>query len=300
MQLGLFHDSCIPSYERMTEAVHAAGGTIVAQLAHAGCRAPRELTGTPPLGPSSSADESCSEMTTDDIRKVETAFAAAATRARKAGFDGVQLHGAHGYLLSQFLSPLWNRRQDNYGGPIENRTRLLVETLQSIREAVGKDYAVMAKMNCEDFADGGLTLEDMLAASRMLEQAGMNAIEMSGGTLSSDPYKPSRTGRAARVPGEAYYAAAARRFKETLRIPLILVGGIRSYSVACRLIGEGTTDYAAFCRPLIAEPDLIARWRSGNVDRAMCKSDNLCFTPGFEGKGVFCVTKGRRGARPKK
>jgi 2,4-dienoyl-CoA reductase-like NADH-dependent reductase (Old Yellow Enzyme family) len=300
LQLGLSRDDHVPSYERMTEAVHAAGGTIVAQLAHAGCRAPSRLTGKPPMGPSGSGDEGdtrCREMTASDILKVKAAFAGAAARARKAGFDGVQMHAAHGYLLSQFLSPLWNRRQDTYGGPIENRALMLLETFRSIRDAVGRDFAVMAKVNCEDFADGGLTLDDMLAASRMLEQAGMDAIEMSGGAFSSAPYIPSRTGRAARTPEGAYYAAAARRFKERLRIPLILVGGIRSRAAAERLIREGVTDYVAFSRPLIAEPDLIGRWRSGTAERAVCKSDNLCFKPAFEGRGVCCVTRQRQRGR---
>ena len=179
---------------------------------------------------------------------------------------------------------------DNYGGPSRDRTRMLVETFQSIRDAVGRGFAVMVKMNCEDFLEGGLILDDMLAAARMLEQAGIDAIEMSGGTLSSDPYTPFRTGPAARTPEEAYYAAAARRFKERVRVPLILVGGIRSYAEAERLIKEGVTDYVAFSRPLIAEPDLIGRWRLGTLTRAMCKSDNLCFKSAFEGRGVSCLT----------
>ncbi len=300
LQFGLSRDDYIPSYARMIEAVHAAGGTIVAQLAHAGFRAPSALTGKAPIGPSvpdGAGDTGCREMTAGDILRVKAAFAAAAVRAQKAGFDGVQLHAAHGYLLSQFLSPLWNRRQDNYGGSIENRARMLVETFQSVRDAVGKDFAVMAKMNCEDFLEGGLVLEDMLAASRMLAAAGMDAIEMSGGSFSSDPNIPSRTGKAARTPEEAYYAAAARRFKETVRMPLILVGGIRSRAAAERLISEGTADYVAFSRPLIAEPDLIDRWRSGDAERAMCKSDNLCFKPAFEGKGISCPTKDRQSKR---
>jgi 2,4-dienoyl-CoA reductase-like NADH-dependent reductase (Old Yellow Enzyme family) len=171
---------------------------------------------------------------------------------------------------------------------------MLVETLQSVRDAVGKDFAVVAKMNCEDFLEGGLVLEDMLVASRMLAAAGMDGIEMSGGSFSSDPYIPSRSGKAARTPEEAYYAPAARRFKETVHMPLILVGGIRSCAAAERLIGEGVADYVAFSRPLIAEPDLIERWQRGVAERAFCKSDNLCFKPAFEGKGVSCPTIDRQ------
>ena len=297
-QMSLSRDDLLPSYARMTDAVHAASGTIVAQLAHAGCRAPSALTGMTPIGPSITDSETgCREMTADDLEKVKTSFAGAARRAREAGFDGVQIHAAHGYLLSQFLSPVLNKRGDAYGGPIENRARMLLETLQSIRDEVGNDFPVMAKMNCEDFLDSGLTVDDMLSASKLLEQAGMDAIEMSGGTFLSGLYTPSRTGKVARMPEEAYYADTARRFKKALAMPLILVGGIRTLAGAEKLIHEGVTDYVAFCRPFIAEPDLIARWRSGAAERAFCKSDNLCFKPAFEGRGISCVTKERQGKR---
>jgi 2,4-dienoyl-CoA reductase-like NADH-dependent reductase (Old Yellow Enzyme family) len=303
LQMSLSGDEYVPHYTKMTDAVHATGGVIVAQLAHAGSRAPSRLTGMPPLGPSAPSENDKTgwrEMTADDIARTTAAFASAALRARRAGFDGIQLHAAHGYLLSQFLSPLWNKRQDDYGGPIENRARMLVETLREVRASVGPDFPVMAKINCEDFVDGGLTINEMLATSLMLQEAGMDAIEMSGGSFSSEPYTPSRMGKAAQTPDGAYYVAAARRFKEKIRIPLILVGGVRDHEVADRLVSEGITDYVAFCRPLIAEPDLIARWRSGDTAPAFCRSDNLCFKPAFEGRGVFCVARQRKAAREEK
>lgn len=299
-QMSLSGDEHIPHYRTMTDAVHAAGGVIVAQLAHAGFRAPSHLTGVPPIGPGGfpEGDETgCREMTADDISRIRAAFASAALRARRAGFDGVQLHAAHGYLLSQFLSPLWNKRRDDYGGPVGNRARMLVETFHAVRDAVGPDFPAMAKINSEDFMDGGFTVEEMLATSLMLQEAGVDAIEMSGGSFSSEPYTPSRTGKAAHTQDGAYYVPAARRFKESLRIPLILVGGIRSHEVAERLISEGVTDYVAFCRPLIAEPDLVARWRSGDTAPAFCRSDNLCFKPAFQGRGIACVTRERKAAR---
>jgi 2,4-dienoyl-CoA reductase-like NADH-dependent reductase (Old Yellow Enzyme family) len=139
----------------------------------------------------------------------------------------------------------------------------------------------------------------MLSVSGMLEEKGVDAIEMSGGTFYSGAYTPSRTGRAARVEGEAYYYKTALRYKKRIRVPLVLVGGIRTYEAAERLVAEGAADYIALSRPLIAEPDLINRWKSGNRERAACKSDNLCFRPGFEGRGVRCVTKERQRARKK-
>lgn len=296
-QLAVYDDGCVMPLKKMAEAVHTAGGTIVLQLAHAGCRAPSELTGKPPIGPSELSDKGrqyCREMRKDEIRRLEASFAGAAARAREAGFDGVQLHAAHGYLLSQFLSPLWNRRNDNYGGSSENRARMLIETTRAVREAVGRDFAVMVKVNCEDFQDGGFTVDDMVKTCAMLEQAGIDAVEMSGGIVYSATYLPSRTGQAACVPEEAYYVAAAKQYKKTIGLPLILVGGIRSFDVAERLIEEGVTDYVAFSRPLTAEPDLINRWESGSRERADCKSDNLCFKPASAGQGVYCVMKEKR------
>jgi 2,4-dienoyl-CoA reductase-like NADH-dependent reductase (Old Yellow Enzyme family) len=149
----------------------------------------------------------------------------------------------------------------------------------------------MVKINSEDFMDGGFTVDEMLAVSAMLEDRGIDAIEMSGGTLRSQDYSPSRMGKAARVEGEAYYSEAARRYKEKIRVPLMLVGGIRSYGAAERLVADYTADYISLCRPLIAEPDLINRWKSGDREPSACKSDNLCFKPGIEGRGVCCVVR---------
>ena len=299
-QLGIFRDDQVGPLRKMTEAVRAKGAKIVAQLAHAGHRAASQLTGRQPVGPSALASEDrepCVELSLDGIRKVSRAFAEAGRRAKEAGFDGVQIHAAHGYLMSQFLSPLWNKRQDAYGGPVEHRARLLVETIKEVRHAVGEDFCLMVKVNCEDFLEGGFTLEDMFIVSGLLEEAGIDAIEMSGGTFASGPKMPSRKGKAAAVEGEAYYADAARRYKERIKTPLILVGGIRSLDIAEGLVASGVSDYIALCRPLIAEPHLINRWKTGDTKRAACTSDNLCFKPGFEGRGVTCVTLERQRLR---
>jgi 2,4-dienoyl-CoA reductase-like NADH-dependent reductase (Old Yellow Enzyme family) len=292
-QLGIYRDDQVGPLREMAEAVHAAGAKIIAQLSHAGCMAAAQLTGRKAIGPSALVQdgrESCGEMTADDIRRVTGAFTQAARRAKEAGFDGVQIHTAHGYLLSQFLSPLWNKRQDAYGGPVEQRARLLLEVVRAARQAAGEAFVLMVKINCQDFTEGGFTLDDMLLVSGMLEGAAIDAIEMSGGTVVSGDYMPSRKGKAACVEGEAYYTDAARRYKERIRVPLILVGGIRSHAVAEGLVAEGLADYIALCRPLIAEPHLVNRWKSGDREPAACKSDNLCFKPAFEGRGIACVT----------
>lgn len=295
LQLGAYKDELIPGLARMTAAVHAAGGKIVLQLAHAGHFAPEKLTKQPPRVASDYEGLSRTprkELTVEDIHALAADFAAAAGRARSAGFDGVQIHSAHGYLFSQFLSPIYNRRKDGYGGSIENRSRIHVETIRAVREAVGSDYPVLIKLNGRDFAENGLTLEDSLAAAKRMAQAGLDAIELSGGLLTGGKLSPSRPGIHSREK-EAYFREELRAFKQQLSIPLMLVGGNRSIEVSEQLVAEGAADYISMSRPLIREPNLIARWQSGDRRRAECKSDNLCFGPGLEGKGISCVTRER-------
>jgi len=296
-QMGVHSDALLPGLTRMATAVHDAGGKIVMQIAHAGSRAPVQLTGLQSISPSPFEHETglaSREMDQGDIERVTRAFAQAAVRARAAGFDGVQIHGAHGYLLSQFLSPFFNKRKDTYGGTIENRTRMALEVLKSIQVAAGADFPVLIKLNSEDFLDGGFTVNDMLATSRMLEQAGIDAIEMSGGTVLSAEYIASRKGKLNSEDQEVYYREAARRFKEIIRVPLMLVGGIRSYAVAERLVTDGTADYISMCRPFIREPALVNRWKSGDFSKALCISDNGCFKPAFQGRGIMCVVEEAR------
>jgi 2,4-dienoyl-CoA reductase-like NADH-dependent reductase (Old Yellow Enzyme family) len=298
-QLGAYSDVLIPGLSGMAEAVHASGGKILLQLAHAGSQADCRLTGVKAIGPSVTKAESGpvgSEMGREDIIAVGEAFAAAAVRARIAGFDGVQLHGAHGYLLSQFLSPVFNKRHDNYGGGLRNRTRFVVDVLKAVRSAAGPEFHVSMKINSEDFLPGGFSVKEMVETCLTLQEAGIDAIEMSGGTPLSGAYVPSRKKGAVHGGPEAYYEDAARKYKEALRVPLVIVGGIRSFETAERLVREGLVDYVAFSRPLIREPDLVNRWKSGDRRPALCVSDNGCFKPGFKRRGVVCVLKEREGS----
>jgi 2,4-dienoyl-CoA reductase-like NADH-dependent reductase (Old Yellow Enzyme family) len=295
-QLGAHSDELIPGLTRMAEAVHGAGSRIALQLAHAGSRGALHLNGLEPRGPSAMETDSGPigrEMTSGDIAEVTGTFASAAARALTAGFDAVQIHAAHGYLFSQFLSPYFNKRKDVYGGSIENRTRFLAQTVTAIRKQVGPRFPVLIKMNAQDFLPGGLTVEDMLETAAILEKAGIDAIEMSGGTFLSGKNVPSRIGKPASGDPEAYYEAAARKYKESISVPLMVVGGLRTIETAERLTASGAADFISMCRPLIREPDLVNRWKSGDRRPARCVSDNGCFTPGFEGKGVYCVVDER-------
>ena len=291
-QLGIHDDSTLHGLTQMSEAVQRCGGKIALQLAHAGARAAASLSGLEAIGPSvlhEKGNAICREMNQNDIDQVVRAFGDAAVRAKCSGFDAVEIHAAHGYLLSQFLSPAVNHRTDKYGGAVANRGRIVLEVLRSVRGAVGPNFPVLIKINSEDFAEGGFSIEDMLELSGLLEHAGINAIELSGGTGSdTSKYHPSRIGSVS-IENEGYYREAARRFKERIQVPLILVGGIRSLDAAERLVAEATADYIALCRPLICEPDLVNRWKNGDTTKSACISDNRCFKPTMAGEGLRCL-----------
>ena len=298
-QLGIYKDELMQGLEAMTAAVHAAGGKIVAQLAHAGQAAAASLSGLTPLVVSDFAGLMKSprqEMTAPDMRHIVKAFTDAARRAKASGFDGVQLHAAHGYLLNQFLSPAFNRRQDEYGGNVENRSRILLEVLRAVRETVGHNFPILAKINSQDFIENGLTLADSVKVATLLAAAGIDAIELSGGMVGSEKFMPSRTGINSEET-EAYFREAARILKKQISVPLILVGGLRSLEVAEGLMEEGAADYISMCRPFIREPALINRWKAGDRRKSTCLSDNQCFIPGRKGKGIYCVVEEREQAK---
>jgi len=294
-QLGIYGDELIPGLAQMTKAVHDEGGKIVIQLAHAGCNATVALTGKPALGPSAietSRAGLCREMTKEEISQAIEDFKRAAVRAEKSGFDGVQLHAAHGYLLSQFLSPFYNQRTDEYGGSIENRARIVVAVLRGVKSVVGEKFAVLIKLNSDDFLEGGFTRTEMVQVAAILEKEGIDAIELSGGThLSPKEYSFSRATGVVSEDKEVYYRDAAKLYKQRIKVPLMLVGGIRSYTVAEQLVDDGMADFISLCRPLIREPHLIRRWQSGDTSRAKCISCNQCFKPARTARGIYCVAE---------
>ncbi len=300
-QIGIHKDDLIPGLRQMTAAVHDLGGRIMAQLAHAGHQASDKITGQPALAVSDAeplAGKNIRVATEADIEELVAAFARAASRARASGFDGIEIHSGHGYLLSQFLSPAFNKRRDAYGGDIDKRTAVHLQIYRAVREIVGRDYPIFIKMNCADFTDNGLDGDDGLAAAKRFAKAGFYAIEVSGGILGPGKLTPSRPAIAA-ADQEGYHREYAVRFKKEIETPLILVGGLRSFEVAEDIVARGDADYIALSRPLICEPGLVGRWQKGDLRRAECVSDNLCFKPGFTGKGVYCVTKEKEALKGK-
>jgi 2,4-dienoyl-CoA reductase-like NADH-dependent reductase (Old Yellow Enzyme family) len=291
-QMGCYDDHLLPGLTEMTQSVHKAGGKIMLQIGHGGVFSSSELTGAEPLGPSAMPTEQGPlgrAMAEGEIEDTLAAYASAATRAVQAGFDGIQIHAAHGYLLSQFLSPFFNRRTDAYGGSLENRTRLLMQVVERVREAVGNGYPVLVKLNSEDCLEGGLTNQEMLSVGAMLQTAGIDAIEMSGGTILGLVMNKPEISFSPVGDRQPYWRQAAEQFKSKIDLPLILVGGIRSCEMAKELIESGVADYISLCRPLIREPGLINRWKEGDARKADCISDNACVMGGVQGKGVHCV-----------
>ena len=291
-QLGIDNDRLIESYKKMVEKVHGEGSKIIMQIAHAGCRAPIQFVKNIPNGPSSMDIEryNCREMTINEISQVIEDFKNAALREKKAGFDGVQIHAAHGYLISQFLSPFFNKRTDEYGGSVGNRAHLVLNIIRAIKLELGRQFTVIIKLNSDDFTDGGFSQSEMIQIAKILETAGIDVIELSGSlSLQRSQFSSVRKGRIRSEEEEVYYHDAAKSYKKQINVPLILVGGIRSYEVAKELIEKEQVDYISFSRPLIREPQLIKRWETGYIEKAKCISCNKCLVMAKTGKGMYCI-----------
>jgi len=293
-KMGIHTDDYAGEYENLTEAVHATGGKIALQLVHAGGQTDANMAGRQPLAPSAikvdQFPETPAELTQDEINDIVSAFGDGARRAKAWGFDAVQLHGAHGFLINQFLSSLTNRRTGEYGGSIENRCRFMLEVYQKVRRMVGADYPVLIKLSAADHMDGGLEIDDAVYAAKKLDEAGIDAIEISTGTPASGEKNPARM-KINKPEKEAYNLALARRIKEAVSCPVMVVGGFRSYEVAEKAITDNGMDCISMARPLIREPDLPNRWLQGDRSPAKCISCNSCFKPGLEEGGIYCVVE---------
>jgi len=287
-QNGIFDDHFIPGYQKLADMVRSYGSTLILQVSHAGRQVPPDWDpALLPVAPSPILDSSTGltprEITDEEIWEAIDAFVAAMQRSQKAGCDGVQLHIAHGYFLSQFLSPYTNRRLDEWGGSFENRTRILREIMLRGRRAVGPHYPILAKLNSTDGFEGPgyLSLEDVVAAAKLLEALGLSALEISGGIREAKGVM-ARPGLK-RPEQEAYFAPAAKAVKSSVSIPVIIVGGLRSKTVMNRVIEEGSADMVALSRPFIKEPNLVQNFLEG-AEKVSCISCNACFNP----KGLAC------------
>lgn len=311
-------EEAVPGLLRFSEAIHREGAKASIQLGHAGWFANPRATRARPVGPSGTfsphAQTFARAMTEDDITATLEEFAQAARLAVAAGFDALEIHAGHGYLLSQFLSPYNNRRRDRYGGSLENRARFVREVFRAVREAAGSDVAVYPKLNMEDGFRGGLTLDDGLQVARWLEADGhIDAIQLTGGHTTKTPMflmrgdvplgelikneksAVRRFGMRLFAPmmlkaypfEEAFFLPSARKFRAALGLPLMLLGGVKSLATMDRAMAEGF-EFVAMGRALICEPDLVDKMRRGETEVSACVPCNQCVVEMDKG-GTRCV-----------
>jgi len=279
---GISHDYHVPKLRELTDAVHREGGKIVAQLNHGGYNSRVDRA-----GPSDYEGErrSARELDTDEIGEIIEAFGDAAGRAMDSGFDGVQIHGAHGYLISQFLSRLANRREDEYGGSLVKRMKLLNEVYDEVRARIGGCIPVMLKLNCDDFSPGGFIIDDSVQVAESICKRGIDLLEISAGGFGQRSELRNRAKSVNPKLVEADFAGYADQIKKVFSLTTFaLVSGIRSISTMQVLIDENVTDMISMSRPFIREPDLVEKLKTGE-EKSTCISCGQC-----SGREVFGKT----------
>lgn len=292
-------DGAVDGLRALAASVHRHGGKIAVQIAHGGreCHAYQTYRGRTALAPSQLEDDPFHDhphrpLTSEEIEEIVASFGAAAGRVQDAGCDAVQLHGAHAYLVSQFLSPASNRRTDRWGGSFAARGRFLSEVYKAMRQGVGKDFPLLIKLGVEDGFAGGLTFAEGKTIAENCMHLGFDAVEVSSG-LRGQSYKETEFRSGIRRPEEeAYFRSWAAEIRRKASAPIIMVGGLRRVETLNRVLDDGETDLVALSRPLICEPDLIARWRSGDEAPSRCISCNQCFEALLEGRRLGCVVFG--------
>jgi 2,4-dienoyl-CoA reductase-like NADH-dependent reductase (Old Yellow Enzyme family) len=282
---GIYADELIPSLSELARAVHYEGGKVVVQINHGGLQCDKAVV-TDPIAPSGLDDamleQSPRAMTGEEIINLIDAYAQAARRVQEAGFDGVQVHAAHGYLISQFLSPYTNRRSDSWGGNLENRMRFLHEVCRAVREQVGPDFPMMTKLGMEDGVKNGLSPQEGAQIVAALEEMQLDAVEISGGFRSQSTKKGIRSEK-----DEAFFLPNVKLARESTAIPIMAVGGYRSKLVMEEVLRSGYADFISLCRPLISEPDLPNLFKDGTKQKSRCISSNNCW-PEVLGEGISC------------
>jgi 2,4-dienoyl-CoA reductase-like NADH-dependent reductase (Old Yellow Enzyme family) len=316
----LLGDESLPGLRRLTQAVHAAGAAASAQIGHAGPVANGRSNRTPSLAPTrrlSPTGEITRAATERDIARITEEYRQGARVAVDAGFDCIEIHLGHNYLLSAFLSPKLNRRSDRWGGSLADRARFPRQVVNAVKEAVGDTVAVTAKVNMADGVAGGFWLEESIEFARMLEADGaLDALELTGGSSLSNPMylfrgEAPRVEFAATLPAplrlgfrvvgsrflreypfeEAYFLPYARQFLNALSMPLILLGGINRLETAEGALSEGFS-FVAMARALLREPDLVRRWESGAATDGLCIHCNKCMPTIYSGTRCVLVADG--------
>lgn len=265
-ELGIWSDEFIPSLAKIPEAIHREGGKAAIQLHHAGRETFPEAAGGLPEAPSAIPSvilqQPCEEMSIERIQELVNAFASSAVRARAAGFDAVEIHSAHGYLLNQFLSPFSNQRQDAYGGSEENRSRFVLEIVTAARKSLGPDYPIIVRVSADELVRGGFALEFMKRLAPQLVDAGASALHVSVGVYST----PGGLSIASMDTPPGFNLFRAKAIKEVVDVPVIGVGRINDPGLADEAISRGDADLISFGRQHLTDPDFIRKVRSGDLD----------------------------------
>lgn len=296
---SLANDDCIPGFKGLTAAVHDRGAKIAVQLYHTGrenakfLKAKRQQQAIAPSFVSHDPyfTQDYRQMNEDEIWEIIGAFGDAARRAQEAGFDAVQVHAAHAYLLSQFLSPFTNRRDDKWGGPFNNRLRFHGEIYRNMRAKVGEDYPLLIKIGVQDGFPEGLEFSEGRHAAQLLSQWGFDALEISHGLRGSSYEESEFRTKINSIEREAYFRPWCREIKNCVNVPVMMVGGLRSFQLMEEVIRNGDADFISLSRPLIREPHIINEWKRGNRRRATCISCNKCLEALRKGESLHCVQK---------
>lgn len=253
-QLSVADDNVVAGLKELSDIIHRNGSKAVMQLNHAGSAASTEVTGAEVVGPTAVANPRRGttpvELSKEGIKGVVQAFKAAALRVKEAGFDGVEIHSAHGYLLNQFFSPLTNKRSDEYGGDVKNRIRIHLEIITAVREAVGEKFPVFLRLGACDYMEGGTTIEDSKIAVQEFEKAGVDIIDITGGFCGYI------------VPGnneQGYFSPLTEEIKKVVSIPIILTGGITDVQAAEKLLEEGKADLIGVGRAIYKDSQWAQR-----------------------------------------
>lgn len=288
--MGIHNDSVIPGLREMAQEVQSYGAAFVVQLCHVGRYASSKVTGAQPVAPSAVASrvshEMPRELTVPEIKGIIEAFAQGARRARDAGADAVDLAGAVGYLIAQFLSPYSNKRNDEYGGDMERRMQFVLEIMDRIQRTVGKDYPIMIRISGDEFLPGGNTLEDMKVVAQALEKAGIASINVIPGWHESPV--PLVSWHVA----PAQYAYLAEEVKKVVKVPVIASNRINTPELAERLIAEGRVDMVTMARALIADPEMPRKALEGRVDeiRPCVACNQGCYDRLFANLDISCMS----------
>ena len=287
--MGIYDDSFIEEYKKLTDLVHEYDSRIILQVAYGGTKTKFNVGERIIFAPSAVAEKSSNtmgkEMTKEEIKYIVDAFGKSAKRAKESGFDGIEIHAAHTYLINQFLSPYYNRRTDEYGGNLENRMRFLKEIYFAMREEVGEDFPIIAKITATEFFEGGQTFEDTRVICKELEKIGVDAIDLSGNVHGKAKGMVGEEFDGYTIENEGYFYQYGKVISEEINIPVMTVGGLSDINKIDEILQTTNIEYFAVSRPLLAEPNLIKRWKDGDTSKAKCVRCSKCRTA----TGNYCV-----------